>query len=87
MTATAATKKSAAAIAATEKREAQRKQLMEMKRKNKMAMAETAATTPDSLIEQSKLDTEQSQVLEQKQRNGNGSAGENVESCAADTIR
>lgn len=37
------TKKSASAIAAAQKREAQRKQLIEMRRKNKLAM--TSATT------------------------------------------
>lgn len=41
------TKKSATAIAAAQKREAQRKQLAEMRRKNKLAMT-AAINSPDS---------------------------------------
>lgn len=43
------TKKSASAIAAAQKREAQRKQLMEMKRKHKAATA-AVNTAPDGII-------------------------------------
>lgn len=51
-------KKSAAAIAATQKREEQRKKLMEMKRKNKMAIAADsvdiicAPELPTTILEQ-----------------------------------
>lgn len=41
-------KKSAIAIAVAEKREAQRKQLFEMRRKNKIAMAAAVNTTDDN---------------------------------------
>lgn len=53
------TKKSAAAIAAAQKREAQRKQLMEMKRKNKLAM--TANSETDNIHIPSTVIVEQSQ--------------------------
>lgn len=46
-TASGTTKKSASAIAAAQKREAQRKQLMEMKRKHKMAVSATANPAND----------------------------------------
>lgn len=43
--------KSAASIAAAQKREAQRKQLLEMKRKQKLAMTTNASTPPaDDII-------------------------------------
>lgn len=44
------TKKSASAIAAAQKREAQRKQLIEMKRKHKMAASATANTASEDII-------------------------------------
>lgn len=44
------TKKSATAIAAAQKRESQRKQLLEMRRQNRMAMASAPNTTNDNVI-------------------------------------
>lgn len=51
--AAAKTAKSAAAQLAAEKREAQRKQLMELKRKNKIAIISAAEPQSDVLIEDS----------------------------------
>lgn len=48
--ASGAAKKSASAVAAAQKREAQRKQLMEMKRKNKMAMSSGTAPAGDAIV-------------------------------------
>lgn len=51
--ASGAAKKSASAIAAAQKREAQRKQFMEMKRKNRMALSSGAAdpSTDDTVLD------------------------------------
>lgn len=48
--ATGAAKKSASAIAAAQKREAQRKQFMEMKRKNRMALSSGASPSTDNIV-------------------------------------
>lgn len=71
MSAEAAAKKSATAIAAAEKREAQRKQLMEMRRKHKMAM--TSATNPpnDGIIVDQTLENATNQS------NNEANSGEN----------
>lgn len=45
-----ATKKSAAAIVAAQKREAQRKLLVEMRRKNKLAIASNSANENENVI-------------------------------------
>lgn len=55
--ATGAAKKSATAIAAAEKREAQRKQLMEIRRKHKMAMTSATNSPNDNLIVDSTPET------------------------------
>lgn len=63
--ASGATKKSATAIAAAQKRDAQRKQLLEMRRKNKLAMSGDT-TNGDVIIDPSNTPNngENSHVLE-----------------------
>lgn len=71
-----AAKKSAASIAAAQKREAQRKQLMEMKRKNKMAMA---STTDASVHDTNVIIQSNNSNISDSQRNGNTSnSGDDV---------
>lgn len=54
------TKKSAAAIAAAQKRDAQRKQMLEMKRKHKLAMTASANKQNDDFITDCQTDNKQS---------------------------
>lgn len=50
ITTTAAEKKSAVALAAAQRREAQRKQLLELKRKNRQAVASTEPAISDETV-------------------------------------